>query len=165
MNCRMQGPFYSTYIKSAKKHWIGLGLFCTRSACSGWVQFIELDNHMLLDLRCTYLNFVDWIKITSNGSYDDCSRIYLFLKSRLGKQLTEPTGAPKLARFALCNMFSACTHPNVKEEVLVILWPKWTTENCSGNDCLWDGTWLPKRPSNNTLGTTIRHRIVPPGNG
>ena len=51
-------------------------------------------------------------------SYDDCSRIYLFLKSRLGKQLTEPIGAPKLARFALCNMFSACTHPNVKEEVL-----------------------------------------------
>ena len=24
----------------------------------------------------TYLNFVDWIKITSNGSYDDCSTLY-----------------------------------------------------------------------------------------
>ena len=32
--------------------------------------------------------------------------------------MTEPIGAPKLARFALCNMFSACTHPDVKDEVL-----------------------------------------------
>ena len=51
-------------------------------------------------------------------SYDDCSHIYLFLKSRLGKEMTEPIGAPKLVRFALCNMFSACTHPDMKDEVL-----------------------------------------------
>ena len=30
--------------------------------------------------------------------------------------MTEPIGAPKLVRFALCNMFSACTHLNVNEE-------------------------------------------------
>ena len=32
--------------------------------------------------------------------------------------MTEPIGALKLARFALCNMFLACTHSNVKDEVL-----------------------------------------------
>ena len=47
----MQSLFYSTYIKSAKKHWIGLGSAQAQHQLDwGWVQFIALDNHMLLDL-------------------------------------------------------------------------------------------------------------------
>ena len=32
--------------------------------------------------------------------------------------MMEPIGAPKIVKFALCNMFSACTHPYVKDKVL-----------------------------------------------
>ena len=51
-------------------------------------------------------------------TYDNCARIYLYMKSRLNKQYTEPVGAPDLARFRLVDMFSACTHPNVKESIV-----------------------------------------------
>ena len=34
------------------------------------------------------------------------------------KRMMEPIGAPKIVKFALCNMFSACTHPYVKDKVL-----------------------------------------------
>ena len=40
------------------------------------------------------------------------------MKSRLNKQYTEPVGAPDLARFRLVDMFSACTHPDVKESIV-----------------------------------------------
>ena len=40
------------------------------------------------------------------------------MKSRLNKQFTEPVGAPDLARFRLVDMFSACTHPDVKESIV-----------------------------------------------
>lgn len=51
-------------------------------------------------------------------TYDDCSRIYLFFKSRLGKESVEPVGAPDLADFRLIDLFTACTHPPVKEKIL-----------------------------------------------
>lgn len=51
-------------------------------------------------------------------TYDNCARIYLYMKSRLNEQFTEPVGAPDLARFHLVDMFSACTHPDVKEAVI-----------------------------------------------
>lgn len=51
-------------------------------------------------------------------TYDHCARIYLYMKSRLTKQFTEPIGAPDLARFRLIDMFSACTHPDVKEVII-----------------------------------------------
>ena len=47
-----------------------------------------------------------------------CSQLYLFLKCRLGQEFTEPVGAHDLARFRLVDMFSACTHPKVKDSIL-----------------------------------------------
>ena len=51
-------------------------------------------------------------------TYDSCSLIYLFTRSRLGKELTEPVGAPDLAMFRLVDMFTSCTRPDVKDTVL-----------------------------------------------
>ena len=51
-------------------------------------------------------------------SYNDCSHVYLFLKSKLGAERLEPVGAPDMAPFRLVDMFTACTHPAVKNDIL-----------------------------------------------
>ncbi len=51
-------------------------------------------------------------------TYDDCTHIYMYLRSRLGKQALQPIGAPDLARFRLVDMYTACTHPTVKDIIL-----------------------------------------------
>ena len=51
-------------------------------------------------------------------TYNACGQIYLFLKCRLWKEITEPVGAPDVAQFRLVDMFSACTHPKVKDTIL-----------------------------------------------
>ena len=55
--------------------------------------------------------------ITFCRAYDNCSHIYMFLRDRLGKGV-QPVGAPDLAEFRLVDMFTACTHPPVKEKIL-----------------------------------------------
>lgn len=67
-------------------------------------------------------------------SYDDCSHIYLFIKSKLGAEMFEPIGAPDLAPFRLMDMFTACTHPSVKDDVLKSFcdcewksWKRWSS--------------------------------------
>ena len=49
---------------------------------------------------------------------DQCSEIYLTLKSRLGSKITDPVEVPGLARFRLVDMFMACTTKNVKKAIL-----------------------------------------------
>lgn len=51
-------------------------------------------------------------------TYDSCARIYLYIRNRLGKEFTEPFGAPDLARFRLVDMFTACTERDVKQNIL-----------------------------------------------
>lgn len=51
-------------------------------------------------------------------TYDSCSMIYLYFKSRLQTEITEPICCVDLARFRLVDMFTACTTPNVKEVIL-----------------------------------------------
>ena len=51
-------------------------------------------------------------------TYDDCSHIYLFLKSRLGGESVEPVGAPDLAEFRLVDLFTSCTQKDVKDTIL-----------------------------------------------
>ena len=51
-------------------------------------------------------------------SYDACARVYLYLKNKLGREFTNPVGAPDLAKFRLVDMFSACTQKDVKEAIL-----------------------------------------------
>ena len=51
-------------------------------------------------------------------TYDMCSMIYLFFKSQLGPERTEPVGTVDLARFRLVDMFTACTTANVKTTIL-----------------------------------------------
>ncbi len=51
-------------------------------------------------------------------TYYSCAKIHMFMKSRLGKEFTQPVGAPDMARFRLVDKFSACTHPQVKADIL-----------------------------------------------
>ncbi len=51
-------------------------------------------------------------------TYDDCTQLFKFMRARLGKEYTDPVGAPDLARFRLVDMFTACTHPPVKDSIL-----------------------------------------------
>ena len=51
-------------------------------------------------------------------TYDDCSRIYLYLRSRLGEEGVRPIGAPDLSRFRLVELFTACTLKTVKDTIL-----------------------------------------------
>lgn len=51
-------------------------------------------------------------------TYDSCSMLYLFMKDRLGTEFTDPIGAPDQARYRMIDMYTACTHPSVKKQVL-----------------------------------------------
>ena len=52
-------------------------------------------------------------------TYDQCSRIYMFMADKLGTEMTDPIGISRdLPQFRLLDMFTACTRPAVKECIL-----------------------------------------------
>lgn len=51
-------------------------------------------------------------------TYNCVTGIYRFFKSRLGKAKTEPPGLPDLACFCIADMFTACTHSEVKNSII-----------------------------------------------
>ncbi len=51
-------------------------------------------------------------------SYDSCTHVYYFIRSKLGRDLTEPKGYPNHPELRLVDMFTACTHPDVKYVIL-----------------------------------------------
>ena len=54
-------------------------------------------------------------------SYEDVAYLYSFFNDSLGKEATEPIGAPHLSQFRLVEMFSAWTETSVKILFLLIL--------------------------------------------
>ena len=52
-------------------------------------------------------------------TYDQCSYIYKYIVNTLGEEATEPPGLPQdLPSYRLVDMFTACTHPTVKNAIL-----------------------------------------------
>lgn len=51
-------------------------------------------------------------------NYDSCSMIYLYFKYVLKGEIREPVNSKDLAVFRLIDMFTACTRPAVKENIL-----------------------------------------------
>ena len=52
-------------------------------------------------------------------TYDQCSKIYMYLASRLGREVMDPVGVcHDLPQFRMVDMYTACTHPIVKESIL-----------------------------------------------
>lgn len=51
-------------------------------------------------------------------SYDACTYIYHFFRSKLGKQITEPPGFINHPELRLVDMFTACTHVGIKDTIL-----------------------------------------------
>ncbi len=56
--------------------------------------------------------------IVFGQTYEACTSLFLFFKSRLSKELSQPPGLQHLARFRIVDMFTACTHPDVKNTIL-----------------------------------------------
>jgi len=54
-------------------------------------------------------------------TYDSCTYIYHFLRSKLGKEMSEPRGFVNYPSLRLVDMFTACTHPDVKSTMLKLL--------------------------------------------
>ena len=50
--------------------------------------------------------------------YESVTKIYRFFKYSLGKGATEPPGLPNIARFRVVDMFTACTHDDVKKTIV-----------------------------------------------
>ena len=50
--------------------------------------------------------------------YDDVTGIYQYFVSLLGKDAVHPRHAPNLVKYRLVDMFTACTHPSVKQAIL-----------------------------------------------
>lgn len=48
----------------------------------------------------------------------DCSDIYAFFNSYLGRNFTEPSGAPNIPRFRLVDMFTSITDKPIKETII-----------------------------------------------
>lgn len=57
-------------------------------------------------------------KIIFCRTYDACAEIYLFMRDRLGREITNPIRAPDKSKYRMLDMFTSCTHPNVKESIL-----------------------------------------------
>ncbi len=51
-------------------------------------------------------------------SYDDCTDIFLFFRDKLGREMSDPVGIPQRARYRMVDLFTACTHPDVKDTIL-----------------------------------------------
>jgi len=51
-------------------------------------------------------------------TYEDTAHIYLFFRSMLDKEMTDPVGYPDIARFRLMDMFTACTSVDVKDNIV-----------------------------------------------
>ena len=57
-------------------------------------------------------------KIVFCRTYDACAEIYLFVRDRLGREMTNPIGAPDKSQYRMLDMFTSCTRPKVKETIL-----------------------------------------------
>ena len=51
-------------------------------------------------------------------TYQDCSNLYLFFRSAMGKDFTNPIGLPDYPCFRLVDMFTACNTPTLKHSIL-----------------------------------------------
>lgn len=51
-------------------------------------------------------------------TYRDCSHLYLFFKSKLGSEITDPVGYANISRFRLVDMFTACNTSTLKNSIL-----------------------------------------------
>ena len=51
-------------------------------------------------------------------SYRMCADVYLFFRSQLGEQFTEPTDAPDITAFRLVDMFTSVTDPLHKDYII-----------------------------------------------
>ncbi len=56
-------------------------------------------------------------------TYDHCTDAYVFFRSSLGREKSDPIGVPQLPQYRMVDMFTACTHPQVKNTILNLYHP------------------------------------------
>ena len=71
---------------------------------------------------------------------EDCSVLYQFFESNLGKDFTEPSGAPSLSRSRLIEMYTSCTDIDVKNQIIsAFTKPGVLQVICACNSGIWNG--------------------------
>ena len=50
--------------------------------------------------------------------YEHCADLYTYFRDGLGKSFTDPIDSPNLSRFRLVDMFTSCTDPEVKSQII-----------------------------------------------
>ena len=75
--------------------------------------FIESIATILKVLRKEFPRLLIFCK-----KHDECSAMYRMLRMYMGIEFTEPPGAPHLAKYRLADMYTKCTHPQVKEDII-----------------------------------------------
>ena len=50
--------------------------------------------------------------------YSECAHMYTLFQNALGVNFTEPAGAPNLVKYRLVDMYTKCTEPSIKEEIV-----------------------------------------------
>ena len=52
------------------------------------------------------------------SSFNECATLYLLFRTKMGSNFLHPSDAPDLSKFRLVEMFTSCTAPSVKSEIL-----------------------------------------------
>jgi superfamily II DNA helicase RecQ len=94
------------------------------SPCKPNIMYALIKCESLLEAFTPILEEIQTLKSTfprtiiSCRSINDCSDIYLFLKSGLGNDFLEPVDAPNLSKYRLVEMFHKHTDPDVKMNII-----------------------------------------------
>ena len=52
------------------------------------------------------------------SSFNECATLYLLFRTKMGSNFLHPSDTPDLSKFRLVEMFTSCTAPSVKSEIL-----------------------------------------------
>lgn len=88
-------------------------VYFVRPKPSSIEAFIELLSANLRILRTQFPRLLVFCR-----THDECSVMYQMLRMKLGNGFTEPPGAPHLAKYRLVDMYTRCTHSQVKEDII-----------------------------------------------
>ena len=76
-------------------------------------EFVTELGSILQDLRTSMPRTIIFCR-----RYSECAHMYTLFQSILGANFTEPSGAPDLVKYRLVDMYTKCTEPSIKEEIV-----------------------------------------------
>ena len=101
---------------------------CKPNVLYSFSDFVSIETNfspILQNLRKERVNYPRTIVYCRTMT--DTANLYIFFERNLGRDFTEPPGAPNLSRFRLADMFTSCTEDTVKNHIIT----NFTTQNGS----------------------------------